>query len=179
MPAGLPRQIIHGDLKLTNFLFDERGGVVGIVDLDTFMYHNLYVELGDALRSWCTAGETFDLQLLEASLSGYAQSGAFEALDSTYLVAAVKLITLELAMRYLNDYFDDCYFQWDPQRIRIAASTIWRAAAGKSPSTGICWIKKGSCTASSSGCSTAPRAASAPPCTRVRKLRYCGNTRTE
>ncbi|MBW4696778.1 MAG: aminoglycoside phosphotransferase family protein [Aphanocapsa lilacina HA4352-LM1] len=114
LPAGLPRQIIHGDLKLTNFLFDERGGVVGIVDLDTFMYHNLYVELGDALRSWCTAGETFDLQLLEASLSGYAQSGAFEALDSTYLVAAVKLITLELAMRYLNDYFDDCYFQWDP-----------------------------------------------------------------
>lgn len=114
LPADLPRQIIHGDLKLTNFLFDEAGAVVGIVDLDTFMYHNLYVELGDALRSWCTAGEHFDLMALQASLEGYAEAGALHALDPGCLIAAIKLITLELAMRYLIDYFEDCYFQWDP-----------------------------------------------------------------
>ena len=113
LPADLPHQVIHGDLKLTNFLFDSDGKVTGLVDLDTFMYHSLYVELGDALRSWCSLGETFSLPALQASLSGYGRSGGLVKLEREYLVKAIKLITLELGMRYLQDYFDDCYFQWD------------------------------------------------------------------
>lgn len=113
LPADLPSQVIHGDLKLTNFLFDSEGAVAGLVDLDTFMYHSLYVELGDALRSWCSLAETFSLPALQASLSGYARSGGLEKLETEYLVKAIKLITLELGMRYLQDYFDDHYFQWD------------------------------------------------------------------
>jgi hypothetical protein len=114
LPAGLPGQIIHGDLKITNFLFDGDGRVVGLVDLDTFMVHSLYVELGDALRSWCTRGERFDLDAFACALRGYARSGTHVCLEPALLVRGLKLITLELGARYLKDYYEDRYFGWDP-----------------------------------------------------------------
>ncbi len=113
LPENLPRQVIHGDLKLSNFLFDDQGICTGIVDLDTFMLHNLYIEMGDALRSWCTVGNHFDLDILAAGLQGYADSQALQSLDAELLGQGIQLIVLELGMRYLKDYFEDCYFQWD------------------------------------------------------------------
>jgi Ser/Thr protein kinase RdoA (MazF antagonist) len=113
LPDDLPRQVIHGDLKLSNFLFDTEGICTGLVDLDTFMVHNLYVEMGDALRSWCTVGHHFDLETLASGLQGYADSQALQTLESELLAQGIQLIVLELGMRYLKDYFEDCYFQWD------------------------------------------------------------------
>jgi Ser/Thr protein kinase RdoA (MazF antagonist) len=116
LPPQLPRQIIHGDLKLTNFLFDQQGQVTALLDLDTFMEHNLYVELGDALRSWASQDQTFNLQAFAAGWEGYVQTGAATELDLQYVLQGLKLITLELGLRFLKDYFDDSYFHWDPQR---------------------------------------------------------------
>lgn len=113
LPNDLPKQVIHGDLKLSNFLFDEQGICTGIVDLDTFMVHNLYIEMGDALRSWCTVDNHFDLEILSSGLQGYAHSGALQHLEPKLLAQGIQLIVLELGMRYLKDYFEDCYFQWD------------------------------------------------------------------
>lgn len=114
LPSGLPRQIIHGDPKLSNFLFAKSAQVTGMVDLDTFMVHYRLVELGDALRSWCTVGEHFDRAHFRAGLTGYAATGLLTPLEHKHLLTGVKLITLELGMRYLKDVFEDCYFQWDP-----------------------------------------------------------------
>lgn len=108
-----PHQIIHGDLKLTNFLFNDQGQVSGLVDLDTLMVHSLAVELGDALRSWCTVGETFNCAFLARALTGYAQTNPLAPDRWHGVLNGLKRITLELGMRYLQDYFDNCYFQWD------------------------------------------------------------------
>ncbi|NJK62520.1 MAG: aminoglycoside phosphotransferase family protein [Synechococcaceae cyanobacterium SM2_3_1] len=116
LPPQLPRQIIHGDLKLANFLFDQQGQVTALLDLDTFMEHSLYVELGDALRSWASQDQSFNLQALAAGWEGYTQTGAAAELDPRYVFQGLKLITLELGLRFLKDYYDDSYFHWDPQR---------------------------------------------------------------
>ncbi|MEN9229861.1 MAG: aminoglycoside phosphotransferase family protein [Thermostichus sp. DG02_5_bins_236] len=116
LPSGIPTQIIHGDLKFSNFLFDEQGQFVGLLDLDTFMYHNLYIELGDALRSWGKQGETVATEAISAGLRGYAQTGNLRALQPQLILQGMQLITLELAMRFLQDWFEDSYWNWDPQR---------------------------------------------------------------
>ncbi len=115
LPEDLPRQIIHGDLKLVNFLFDDQGQVTGILDLDTLMIHSLYVEMGDALRSWTKRGAQFDPESFQASLQGYQASGALSQLDPELLLRGFQLITLELGMRFLIDVVEDDYFDWDPE----------------------------------------------------------------
>jgi Ser/Thr protein kinase RdoA (MazF antagonist) len=116
LPSDLPRHIIHGDLKFNNFLFGPEGSFVGLVDLDTFMWHSLYVELADALRSWATVGRQFSVEAWQISLSGYGRSGYLRNLKPGLILQGLKLITLELSMRFLNDYFEDRYFDWEPTR---------------------------------------------------------------
>lgn len=116
LPEDLPRQIIHGDLKLVNFLFDDQGQVTGILDLDTLMSHSLYVEMGDALRSWTKKGDRFDPDAFRASLQGYQASGALSQLDLDLLLRGFRLITLELGIRFLIDVVEDHYFDWDPNQ---------------------------------------------------------------
>ncbi|MDX2273782.1 MAG: phosphotransferase [Cyanobacteriota bacterium] len=115
---GIPSQLIHGDLKFSNFLFDAAGRVSGLLDFDTVMRHHLYLELGDALRSWTTQQSQMHLPALVASLKGYQQAASATTtgkdLDQQLIVQGLKLITLELAMRFLQDYFDDYYWAWDP-----------------------------------------------------------------
>lgn len=115
LPSDLPQQIIHGDLKISNFLFDDQGTVLGLIDLDTFMYHNRYVDLGDAFRSWASQAAGFNLESFQAGLRGYARSGALSELKPSLIVQGIQLITLELAIRFLRDYVEDYYFDWQPQ----------------------------------------------------------------
>ncbi len=116
LPEDLTRQIIHGDLKLVNFLFDDRGKVTGILDLDTLMIHSLYVEMGDALRSWTKQGDRFDPDALRSSLQGYQTSGALSQLNLDLLLKGFRLITLELGIRFLIDVVEDHYFDWNPNQ---------------------------------------------------------------
>src|SRR2546425_1136416 len=51
--ADEPRQLIHGDLKISNLIFDGLGHAVGIIDFDTILRHARAIDLGDAFRSWC------------------------------------------------------------------------------------------------------------------------------
>ncbi len=118
----LPQHLIHGDLKLANFLFTDSGTVSGLVDLDTLMQQSLCVELGDAFRSWCTVGQTFSLSAFQAGLTGYAATGQLGTQEVDQLLAGIKLITLELGMRYLQDVIEQNYFQWDAQAYPSAAA---------------------------------------------------------
>ncbi|MBL8680348.1 MAG: phosphotransferase [Myxococcales bacterium] len=118
----------HGDLKLSNLMFDSNTGAgVCLVDLDTVAKMPWAFEMGDALRSWCNpAGEnvteaTVDRALFRAALEGYGQ-GAKDATqterDAWAEQAADGLgtIALELAARFLGDALIEGYFGWDPKR---------------------------------------------------------------
>lgn len=115
--------VIHGDPKISNFIFDEWGKAVGLIDLDGCMRGFLLLELGDAFRSWCGDYEDnphnfFDLQRFDAAFEGYweAAGDLKNISEMMQLPEAIKLITLELASRFLRDYFEDKYFGWDRTR---------------------------------------------------------------
>ena len=117
-------RIVHGDPKISNFLFDHDGHALCLVDLDTIGLMPLVFELGDAFRSWCNpAGEdtletTFSLPLLRAGIDGYASAarGFIEADEVRGIVPAIESIYIELAARFCTDALEENYFAWDPAR---------------------------------------------------------------
>lgn len=121
LPADLPRRVVHGDPKISNVLFQgERA--VALLDLDTCTRHTVLVDLGDAVRSWCRDGTEderhhFLIDRFEAMLRGYAAEGPpLTVEERRHLGRAGRLITLELASRFLRDVLEDDYFAWDERR---------------------------------------------------------------
>lgn len=119
LPANVPKRVIHGDPKISNILF-LRGKGHALIDLDTCSRSTILVELGDAFRSWCGKEEddprnTFSLSLFKAAWRGYKNGadGFLTKRETALVPKAIGTITLELAARFLTDYFEDSYFGWD------------------------------------------------------------------
>lgn len=147
LPKNLRQAVTHGDPKVSNIVFGlieaeppsfarsrslqsaSRLGLykaIALVDLDDVgNHHSPLVELGDAFRSWCSSYEddpdnSFDLEKFSAAFAGYNDgSKDFLATEEKKLIPqAIKLITLELASRFLRDYFEDSYFGWNPEKYK-------------------------------------------------------------
>lgn len=113
-----PTQLIHGDPKLQNFLFRD-GEVVAIIDFETIMRGNVLVDIGDGLRSMCKLDNTFNPARYQSFMLGYRT-----ACDRKFPLGhdtAVRSITMQLAARFLLDYFLEEYFQWDKEKYSQAA----------------------------------------------------------
>jgi len=124
IPA-LPTRIVHGDLKLTNLVFDdELREALALVDLDTLAHGTIATELGDALRSWCNPrGESdpsaeIDVRLFAAAVAGYAGEapGLLSDAEIASIAAGTETLTLELAARFCADALEERYFGWDAGR---------------------------------------------------------------
>jgi Ser/Thr protein kinase RdoA (MazF antagonist) len=119
----LPVRIIHGDLKISNILFDSAWKrAVALLDLDTFQHGTIAIELGDALRSWCNpAGEVaeairVDRDVFTAAVRGYAESAKLTPEEVDSIVPGFETIALELSSRFAVDAIEDRYFGWDSTR---------------------------------------------------------------
>lgn len=126
--SELPRRVVHGDPKISNFVFAPDGAAVALIDLDTLARMPLAVELGDAFRSWCNPrGEetaaAFDLVLFEAGLRGYvgAIGDRVPRAEIAPLPQQTQLIALELAARFCADALDESYFNWNRERYPSAS----------------------------------------------------------
>ncbi len=121
---ALTRHIIHGDPKVSNFLFCRAGEqVISIIDLDTVKPGLLLHDLGDCCRSCCNrSGEdhltpeqtTFSSDVFAALLSGYADRGPelLQPADLNLLPMAAELISFELGLRFFTDHLQgDIYFK--------------------------------------------------------------------
>ncbi len=115
----------HGDLKLSNLLFDAKTGEgVCLVDLDTVAKMPWAFEMGDALRSWCNPlGEnvleaTVDRALFRAAIEGYrdGSDGAPDPRWASWAAQGLATIALELAARFLGDALEERYFGFDATR---------------------------------------------------------------
>lgn len=133
--SGLPLRHSHGDLKVSNLLFDDEGKGLCLVDLDTLSRMIWPFEMGDALRSWCNPGGEdegevrFDLALFQAALEGYAPEveGVLTPEEVGLLVEGVRTISLELSARFFADALYEAYFGWDPQRFSSKGEhNLWR-----------------------------------------------------
>ena len=119
----LPRRHCHGDLKISNVLFDG-GRARALVDLDTVGLGTLAFELGDAMRSWCNphgedAGSVgFELPIFEAAIGGFLRVARAVVTpdERRSIVTGLETVCIELAARFAVDVFRDEYFGWDPAR---------------------------------------------------------------
>ena len=126
--------VIHGDPKLSNFLFDIKYKyVVSLIDLDTVSSGFLLTDLADCIRSICNlAGEDpdniedvfFDINYCKYFLRGYFsipnQKGNY-CFGS--LPEFIYLIILELTIRFLNDFLQsNKYF-----KIKYQTHNLYRA----------------------------------------------------
>lgn len=148
----LPLRVMHGDPKVNNFLFDTRSErVVSLIDLDTVKPGLIHYDLGDCLRSACnrhgedpeqSAAACFDVPMAKAILDGYFAAAGSMLRQSEYdfILPAIRLIPLELGMRFLTDYLSgNRYFRvQDPQHnLRRAQVQFQLVASIENQSTDI------------------------------------------
>jgi len=131
---SIDKSVVHGDPKLSNFLFDIKYKyVVALIDLDTVSSGYLLMDIADCIRSICnTAGEdsndienvNFDITCCEYFLEGYFSRGnqvgsyCFELIPEF-----IYLIIVELTIRFLDDFLNsDRYF-----KVNFPTQNLYRA----------------------------------------------------
>ena len=126
--------VIHGDPKLSNFLFDKQYKyVVSLIDLDTVSSGYLLIDLADCIRSICNiAGEdpddmdnvSFNIDFCKYFLNGYfLVSNQKSEYRFELLPEYIYLIIVELTIRFLNDFLlSNSYF-----KVRYQTQNLYRA----------------------------------------------------
>lgn len=120
----VPYRVTHNDTKVNNVMMNaENGEYMAVIDLDTVMPGSLLFDYGDGIRSTAsTAAEdetdlskvNLNLELFEAYTSGYLSEMApyITEKELDLMGESIRIITLELAIRFLNDYINgDTYFK--------------------------------------------------------------------
>lgn len=120
----LPMRATHNDTKINNVMIDDATDkAICVIDLDTVMPGSSLYDFGDAIRYGASTGEeddedigkiTLDLDLYTLFTKGFLSetNGFLKKEELELLPLGVKVITCELAMRFLTDYLDgDLYFK--------------------------------------------------------------------
>lgn len=120
----IPTRVTHNDTKLSNVLFDRKLNVPRcMIDLDTVMKGSVLYDIADAIRSGANTRSgreqeyeyaKVDFELLTEFLVGFSEGapGLLTPKEKELLPIALKIIPLELGMRYLADYYDgNVYFK--------------------------------------------------------------------
>lgn len=119
----LPLRVTHNDTKLNNVLLDcKTRKALCVLDLDTVMPGSSLYDFGDSIRfGAATAAEdekdlskmSLNLHLFRVYTAGYLTAcKSLTAKERELLPLGAKIITLELAVRFLTDYLDgDRYFK--------------------------------------------------------------------
>ena len=130
----IDHNVIHGDPKLSNFLFDIRNKqVVSLIDLDTVTSGNLLIDLADCIRSISNlAGEepgkeeivVFDIESCMNFLKGYFSIKNENNNHSfRFIPEFIYLIIFELTIRFFTDFLQsNRYF-----KIKYETHNLFRA----------------------------------------------------
>ena len=133
---SIDSNVIHGDPKLSNFLFDTKSKyVVSLIDLDTVSSGYLLTDLADCIRSTCNlAGDdpkNLDDVFFDINYCKYFLKGYFSRLNQkgnycfSSLPEFIYLIIFELTVRFLNDFLQsNKYF-----KIKYPTHNLYRAEA--------------------------------------------------
>ena len=126
--------VIHGDPKLSNFLFDFRYKyVVSLIDLDTVSLGYFLTDVADCIRSICNLeGEesrkidhvSFDINTCICFLNGYLSITNEKTIHTfKFLLEFIYLIIFELTIRFLTDFLQsNIYF-----KIKYETHNLYRA----------------------------------------------------
>ena len=126
---AIPLRVTHNDTKVNNVLMNkDSSDFLAVIDLDTVMPGSMLFDYGDGVRSTASTAKedekdltkvSLDLDLFEAYTDGYlSEMAEYLTYEEVNLMAdAIRIITLELAIRFLNDYINgDTYFKTDYEK---------------------------------------------------------------
>lgn len=109
----LPKRVCHCDTKVNNMMFDEKGHVLCVIDLDTVMPSFVFSDYGDFLRSAAnTTAEddpdmshvAFNEEIFKAFTRGYIEGARFlTPVETENLPYAVALFPFMQSVRFLWD----------------------------------------------------------------------------
>ena len=121
---AIPYRVTHNDTKSNNVMLDNATGeAICVIDLDTVMAGSALYDYGDAVRFGAsTAAEdepdtskiALDMDKARAFTKGFIEetNGFLTCEELSNLPLGIKVLTCELAMRFLTDYIDgDVYFK--------------------------------------------------------------------
>ena len=122
----VPLRVTHNDTKVNNVLMNkDTGKFMAVIDLDTVMPGSMLFDYGDGIRSTASSAKEdeknlskvyIDLDLFQAYTDGYMSQMAdyLTKTEVSLMAESIRIITLELAIRFLNDYINgDTYFKID------------------------------------------------------------------
>lgn len=119
----IPTRISHNDTKINNILFDKKGEVLCVIDLDTVLNSTVLNDFGDAMRTYTNTGAeddqnldnvSMDIEIFKAFTKGYIEEvkSFLTEKEAEYLAFSAKFITYEQVLRFLMDYIDgDNYYK--------------------------------------------------------------------
>ena len=119
----LPKRICHCDTKVNNMLFNDKGEILCVIDLDTLMPSFVFSDFGDFLRTAAnTAAEDspevdkvdFRMDIFEAFAKGYLESANvfLTPIEKENLPYAACLFPYMQAVRFFADYINgDTYYK--------------------------------------------------------------------
>jgi len=119
----IPTRVSHNDTKINNILFDKKGEVLCVIDLDTVLNSTVLNDFGDAMRYYTNTGKeddtnldnvSMDMEIFKAFARGYLEeAGSFlTQKEKEYLAFSARYITYEQVLRFLMDYIDgDNYYK--------------------------------------------------------------------
>ena len=119
----LPKRICHCDTKVNNMLFDDKGNILCVIDLDTVMPSFVFSDFGDFLRTAANpvAEDSpelekvdFRMDIFKAFASGYLETAKvfLTPLEKENLPYAACLFPYMQAVRFLADYINgDTYYK--------------------------------------------------------------------
>ena len=111
----LPKRVCHCDTKVNNMMFNDRGEVLCVIDLDTVMPNFIFSDYGDFLRTGanfvaedCADMQAvgFNMEIFKAFTEGYLQSarGFLLPVEIENLPYAAALFPYMQCVRFLWDY---------------------------------------------------------------------------
>lgn len=122
--GAIPERITHNDTKVNNILIDDlTGDGICVIDLDTVMPGLSLYDFGDMVRAGTSPAEEDEVDLAkvgmrfemyEALYRGFLSSAGSFLTEAEWenLPFSGKLITFEIAIRFLTDYLEgDVYFK--------------------------------------------------------------------
>ncbi len=125
----IPLRVTHNDTKVNNVMVDAlTDEFIAVIDLDTVMPGSMLFDYGDGIRSSATTAFEnevdlskvhLDIELFKAYTDGYLSEMAscITPEEVALMGESIKIITLELAIRFLDDYVcGDTYFKVDLNR---------------------------------------------------------------
>ena len=121
---AVPIRVTHNDTKVNNVMIHKNTNeFVAVIDLDTVMPGSMLFDYGDGIRSTASTAKEdetdlskvgLDFELFKTYTDGYmSEMAPYITQEELALMSeSIRIITLELAMRFLNDYINgDTYFK--------------------------------------------------------------------